>query len=77
MDILSIKAVLSWCEQGHFSLNFASHGITPPAPITIRVKDPYRIQRDRKNGGRTFVCLFVLRHSGAGRGLSVIEMNVA
>ena len=26
-DICFIKAVLLFCEHGHFSLNFASHGL--------------------------------------------------
>ena len=38
-DICFIRAVLLMCKNGHFSLNFASHGVfCPPLPITIRVK---------------------------------------
>ena len=39
-DICFFKAVLLSYEHGHFSLNFATHGLSPSSPNTIRVKDP-------------------------------------
>ena len=41
MDICFIKLVLLWCEHGHFSINFASHGVFCTPPHTIKVKQTF------------------------------------
>ena len=38
MDICFIKAVLFTCDQGHFSSNFAAHGLFCPPPILLGLR---------------------------------------
>ena len=45
-DICCITAVLSFCKHGHFSLNFALHGVNcqpyPPPPILLGLRKKYQ-----------------------------------
>ena len=51
-DICFIKTLFLFCEHGHFSINFVSHGLSLPlpSPNTIRVNECWPNSLDKRIG---------------------------